>query len=293
MGADLVDVQTNYYYEGILNWDHSQNISLTDTFTNWHTYEYDWQEDYISWIVDGQVGRTLYKNSTYNATSGQYMYPQTPSRLQISLWPGGLASNPIGTIEWAGGEIDWNSQDIQDYGYDYAIVQSVGIECNPTPPGASIIGNGSKSYRYVNRNATAASVVITDDDTILANLGDNGLDMTSGASSATSTSSSSSSDSSSSTMSSSTSSSVPDVPGGVGGANDERTASTAASTTAASSTTNAGGSVATASPSVTAATSTGANNGNQDTSATTNGAARYKVTGILLLLSFFSSLLLF
>ncbi|KAK9247438.1 concanavalin A-like lectin/glucanase domain-containing protein [Lipomyces tetrasporus] len=208
VGADLGTVQTNFYYQGILDWFNSQNISLADTFANWHTYSVDWQQDYIQWSVDGQVGRTLYKNDTYNATSGVYKFPQTPSRVQLSLWPGGLASNAPGTIAWAGGEINWDSEDIQQYGYDYAIVKSVDVQCYSPP--AFVNQNGGKSYRYLNRNGTQESVVITDDDTVLASFEASGTDMNAGESSSSSSaaaSSSSSSDASTTSSSSSTSTS--------------------------------------------------------------------------------------
>ncbi|KAK9257131.1 concanavalin A-like lectin/glucanase domain-containing protein [Lipomyces tetrasporus] len=256
VGADLGTVQTNFYYQGILDWFNSQNISLADTFANWHTYSVDWQQDYIQWSVDGQVGRTLYKNDTYNATSGVYKFPQTPSRVQLSLWPGGLASNAPGTIAWAGGEINWDSEDIQQYGYDYAIVKSVDVQCYSPP--AFVNQNGGKSYRYLNRNGTQESVVITDDDTVLASFEASGTDMNAGESSSSSSAAASSSSmasakssiasssatTSSATTSSTTSSSssqsvpnasevdessssaeastssVPSIPGGNGGGND-------------------------------------------------------------------------
>ncbi|KAJ8097946.1 concanavalin A-like lectin/glucanase domain-containing protein, partial [Lipomyces tetrasporus] len=206
VGADLGTVQTNFYYQGILDWFNSQNISLADTFANWHTYSVDWQQDYIQWSVDGQVGRTLYKNDTYNATSGVYKFPQTPSRVQLSLWPGGLASNAPGTIAWAGGEINWDSEDIQQYGYDYAIVKSVDVQCYSPP--AFVNQNGGKSYRYLNRNGTQESVVITDDDTVLASFEASGTDMNAEISVSTSSSSSSDTSTNASTTSSSSSTST-------------------------------------------------------------------------------------
>ncbi|KAK9235665.1 concanavalin A-like lectin/glucanase domain-containing protein [Lipomyces kononenkoae] len=250
VGADLGTVQTNYYYQGILDWHNSQNISLSDTFANWHTYSVDWHEDYIQWSVDGQVGRTLFKNATYNATSGEYDYPQTPSRVQLSIWPGGLASNAPGTIAWAGGLIDWDSADIQQYGYDYAIVQSVNVECYAPPSFAT--QSGGKSYRYVNQNGTQESVIITNDDTVLASFDDSGLDMSSGASSSTSSSASSSASKSatstasipnvsvvsssgaSTSTSSALTSSIPTVPGGNGGPELQRGDSSSGTTSSQS-----------------------------------------------------------
>jgi len=69
VGADLETAQTNFYWESVLNYTNSANISTTDTFENYHTYELDWHEDYVTWSIDGVVGRTLYKNETYNATT--------------------------------------------------------------------------------------------------------------------------------------------------------------------------------------------------------------------------------
>lgn len=42
-----------------------------------------------------------------NSATGIYNYPSSPSRIQLSIWPGGLPSAPQGTIDWAGGLIDW------------------------------------------------------------------------------------------------------------------------------------------------------------------------------------------
>ncbi|KAK9460594.1 concanavalin A-like lectin/glucanase domain-containing protein [Lipomyces oligophaga] len=202
VGADLETVQTNYYYQGTLNWTHSVNISLSDTFSNYHTYEVDWTEDSITWSVDGQQGRVLYKTDTYNSTSDAYDFPQTPSRIQISLWPGGLDTNAPGTIAWAGGEINWDSEDINEYGYFYAILQSVDITCYD-PPSFATLSDSSKSYRYTDRNGTAESVAITDEDTVLGSDLANGQDMSLGASSVSSTATSSSSTPSSSSNESS------------------------------------------------------------------------------------------
>lgn len=86
----------------------------SDSFENFHTYEVDWTPDAITWYVDGESVRTLLREDTYNATSGDYMFPQTPSRLEMSVWPGGLSTNAPGTIAWAGGEISWDTADIKD-----------------------------------------------------------------------------------------------------------------------------------------------------------------------------------
>jgi hypothetical protein len=125
--------------------------------------------------VDGQVGRVQKKSDTWNATANQWDFPQTPARLQLSIWPGGASTNAPGTITWAGGPIDWNSADIQKDGYYYATFGEVSIECYQTnsPPGT----NSGKSYTYNDYRATNDTVVDGNNNTVLASLLGSGLDM--------------------------------------------------------------------------------------------------------------------
>ena len=197
VGVDLKTAQTNFYWQGVLNYTNSANISTTDTFSEFHTYEIDWQEDYTTWAIDGVIGRTLYKNSTYNATTGIYQYPQTPSRIQLSIWPGGSPSNAQGTIEWAGGEIDWDASDLTDPGYYYMILKEVNVTCYDPPSGTK--KTGTSSYKYSSDNSfLAKDVAIVDADMILGSDEGTGLDPTKGASSSSSISRTKSSSKSSS-----------------------------------------------------------------------------------------------
>ena len=141
------------------------NISVTDTFGTYHTYEVDWTPDVLTWLVDGTAHRTLFRNTTWNATSNQYHYPQTPARIQLSLWPAGLASNGIGTVAWAGGLVNWNSPDVQNAGYFYAMVNEVNVQCYSPPSGAKV--SGSTSYIYDNASGTNDTVETTNDATVL------------------------------------------------------------------------------------------------------------------------------
>ncbi|OHE96543.1 glycosyl hydrolase family 16 [Colletotrichum orchidophilum] len=185
VGADLEMSQTNYYFQGIPKYDQSGNISLSDTFNNWHTYEIEWTPDEIRWMVDGQVGRTKKRSDTWNATAQQWDYPQTPARVQLSIWPGGAATNAKGTIDWAGGPINWEHEDIKNNGYFYAMVKDVEINCYNAKSGPGT--NSKKSYYYNNIKATNDTVVDSDKDTILKSFLGTGLDMNAGASSASGT----------------------------------------------------------------------------------------------------------
>jgi len=128
--------------------------------------------------VDGQVGRVKKRSETWNATTNQWMFPQTPARVQLSLWPGGLPSNGKGTIDWAGGLIDWNSADIQNNGYYYATFESVEISCYnaKSAPGT----NTGVSYTYNNKAGTNDTVVDGDKPTVLKSLLGTGTDMNAG-----------------------------------------------------------------------------------------------------------------
>ncbi len=149
---------------------------MSDTFNNYHEYEIQWTPDTITWLIDGQVGRVKERKDTWNATANQWYYPQTPARVQISIWPGGLASNAKGTIDWAGGEIDWNSEDIKTNGYYHAQFESVEVKCydTDTAPGT----NKGKSYTYKNKAGTNDTVVDGDKPTILKSLLGSGTNMT-------------------------------------------------------------------------------------------------------------------
>jgi hypothetical protein len=152
-------------------------IELSNTFDNYHDYEIKWTPDSITWLVDGQVGRVMNRKDTWNATSNQWAYPQTPARVQISLWPGGLKTNGQGTIDWAGGLIDWvNGEDIKKYGYYYAQFESVQIECYnaKTAPGTNL----HTSYTYDNVAGTNDTVVDGSKGTVLKSLLGTGTNMT-------------------------------------------------------------------------------------------------------------------
>lgn len=178
VGIDLTTAQTNYYHQGITNYGNSGNITLSDTFNNFHTYEIDWTPDQITWSIDGQVGRTKKRSDTWNSTDNKFHYPQTPSRVQLSLWPGGLESNAKGTVDWAGGVIDWNSQDIQNNGYYYSVFKSVEITCYDakSPPGT----NKGTSYTFSNSSLTEGTVIDGDKPTVLKSLQGTGSDMNKG-----------------------------------------------------------------------------------------------------------------
>lgn len=169
VGVDTGHVQSNFYSQGVTVYTNGKNLTVPggNTVENMHEYCIDWKEDTLEWTIDGNLERTLNRKDTWNATAGRFDYPQTPSRIMLSLWPAGLPTNEKGTIEWAGGEIDWNSPYMQN-GYYYARFQEVTVECYDPPSGAQI--KGSKTYKYTDEAGTNNTVAITDTQVILGSL---------------------------------------------------------------------------------------------------------------------------
>jgi len=126
--------------------------------------------------------------------------------VQLSIWPGGAETNAKGTIDWAGGPIDWNSEDIQNYGYDFATFGQVEVECYNATSGPGT--NSKTSYTYSDARGTNDTIVDGDKGTILKSFSGTGLDMNAGGSS------SSSGASASGTATKSASGAVASVPGG-------------------------------------------------------------------------------
>lgn len=151
------------------------DIEGPSTYDEYHTYSIDWTPDAITWYVDGNAIRTKTKKETWNEETKSYDYPQTPARVQLSLWPGGLPTNGEGTIEWAGGVIDWEHPDVKEAGYYYATVKELKIECYDPPAGAKI--EGSKTYIYGDDSGLEDSVIISDKDHILKSFLGSGTDM--------------------------------------------------------------------------------------------------------------------
>lgn len=212
VGSELEVAETNFYFEGTQNYTNSVKTAASDTYANWHTYEIDWSEDSVTWSIDGVSVRTLNKADTYNDTSKVYDFPQTPSRLQFSIWPAGdPTKNAPGTVEWAGGDIDWNAKDFSDPGYLFVALDTIDVVCYDPPSDAQVKGN--TSYIYDGNGFLQSNVIVSDKETWMKDLGRTGFNTgqdkvdTNKSSSARSSSKASSSKPSSSSSSSSSPSS--------------------------------------------------------------------------------------
>ncbi|CAX42691.1 chitin transglycosidase, putative [Candida dubliniensis CD36] len=181
VGYNLTSPQSNFYSQGILNYNNSRNSTVNDTFEYYHNYEMDWTEDKIDWYVDGEKVRTLNKKDTWNETSNRFDYPQTPSRIQFSLWPGGDSSNGKGTIEWAGGLVNWDSEDIKKYGYFYAHIKEIYATTHDLPNNVKLDGNSTKesdyhAFLYNSTDGNDSNIILTTKKTWLGSDDATGFD---------------------------------------------------------------------------------------------------------------------
>lgn len=151
------DVETNYYWMGKAEgYTHGYTVpgSTLDTISkprfsarDWHTYTIDWSPNRLRWLIDGTVVRTLYRKNTLNSKDGLYHYPSSPMRLQLSIWGAGDGSFPQGTVDWAGGMIDWNKA---PNGRFVNMVKSVTISCNDPDDVNNNRPNYAFSDKYIN-----------------------------------------------------------------------------------------------------------------------------------------------
>ncbi len=147
--ADPQDAQTNIFALG-----HDPNALSVNQTGSWsvnqfHTFGVNWQPDSITWSIDGNNVRTL----TRQQANGNF--PQTPARVQLSVWAGGNVTNPEGVIAWAGGEIDWNSPTYQQQGYYGHEITRFTMNCaSPSLANVTTTGTGANltSWIYTGNN---------------------------------------------------------------------------------------------------------------------------------------------
>jgi len=167
-GAKTTEGQTNFFWEGVIPDKTAGDTSsgISDTFSNYHDYTIDWQPDTLSWSIDGKVVRTVKKTDTIGS-DGVAHYPTTPARVQLSIWPAGISGQPQGTVDWAGGMINWDDADYKAAGHFYALVSSVEVKCaDPTPPAANIT-----SYTYNSNSTSNPGITFSDATTVNGAIG--------------------------------------------------------------------------------------------------------------------------
>lgn len=147
-GNTTTQAQSNYFWQGVIpaTSNGETHKGLSDTFSNYHDYTIDWQSDALTFLIDGKVLRTVKKSDTIDPQTGVANYPATPSRIQLSLWPAGIEGTAPGTVDWAGGMINWNDPDYKAAGHFYAVVKSISVKCMDVQKS----NTNTTSYVYTN-----------------------------------------------------------------------------------------------------------------------------------------------
>ncbi|KAG5300776.1 extracellular cell wall glucanase Crf1 [Histoplasma ohiense] len=105
VGSDTTHVQTNYFGKGNRTLGDRGGVHEMDApMDKFHNYTVDWTVERLQWWIDDTLLRTV----TYDEALGGKNYPQTPMTVRMGIWPAGDKKNEKGTIEWAGGEIDYS-----------------------------------------------------------------------------------------------------------------------------------------------------------------------------------------
>ncbi|THH18730.1 hypothetical protein EW146_g2312 [Bondarzewia mesenterica] len=165
-GANTTTGQTNYFWQGNIpatTVGETEN-GFTDTFSNYHDYTINWQPDTLTFAVDNKTMRTVKKSDTIDS-NGVAHFPSTPASIQLSLWPAGINTSAPGTIQWAGGMINWNDPDYKSAGHFYAMVSSVSVQCaDPSTPQSDIT-----SYIYGTNSSTMTPSVSFSNESVMVN----------------------------------------------------------------------------------------------------------------------------
>ncbi|BDD62458.1 hypothetical protein MPDQ_008000 [Monascus purpureus] len=150
VGYNTSGVQSNYYGKGNhSSYDRAGYHYVENADSEFHNYTTYWTHEKLEWWIDGQLVRTL----NYEDALGGKNFPQTPCNVRIGIWPAGDPSQPTGTIEWAGGEVDYDKS-------PYVMtVQSVRVQDFST----------GKEYSYGDQTGDWQSIKITEGNSTIKN----------------------------------------------------------------------------------------------------------------------------
>ncbi|KAK1149159.1 transglycosylase [Aspergillus melleus] len=105
LGGNNALVQSNYFGKGNTDsFNRGATHNNPGNHDDFHKYTIDWTSSQIVWQIDGKTVRVLTPD-----TAEENQYPQTPMMIRVGVWAGGDPNNPQGTIDWAGGEVDYSA----------------------------------------------------------------------------------------------------------------------------------------------------------------------------------------
>ncbi|KAL8933698.1 MAG: hypothetical protein Q9216_006246 [Gyalolechia sp. 2 TL-2023] len=105
LGGNATHVQSNYFGKGnITSYDRAVWHPIVDPQVEFHNYTTRWTKEQIEWFIDGASIRVL----KYEDANGGRNFPQTPMNVRLGIWAAGDKDNNNYTVEWAGGETDYD-----------------------------------------------------------------------------------------------------------------------------------------------------------------------------------------
>ncbi|RGP64326.1 murein transglycosylase [Fusarium longipes] len=138
LGGDPDNVQTNFYAKGSTDNTQSLTFPAANSQAEFHNYTVHWTQESCEWYVNGVAVRTL----KFAEADGGENYPQTPMRVKVGIWAGGDPDNAEGTIQWAGGETDYD-------GAPYTMTVQKIIVQNLNPAESYSYGDQTGSYKSI------------------------------------------------------------------------------------------------------------------------------------------------
>ncbi|KAL6720314.1 hypothetical protein ACLMJK_002235 [Lecanora helva] len=107
VGSNTTHAENNYYGKGNTT-DEAARAKWypvgSSPMDDFHNYTTRWTNGTLEWYIDGNVVRTL----SYADANGGNSYPQSPMNVRIGVWAGGDKKNNNYTVQWAGGQIDYD-----------------------------------------------------------------------------------------------------------------------------------------------------------------------------------------
>ncbi|RSH80821.1 hypothetical protein EHS25_006990 [Saitozyma podzolica] len=159
-GNNTLAAQTNFWFLGIANYSATKGRSVgvsSATSSNFHTYTEDRLATRDTNVADRWERRA-------NALQEPDPLIEWHAVIQISIWPAGLNTSAQGTINWAGGLIDWQDSDYLSNGFFWNTLQSVTVTCADE----TNVTSGTTGWVYTGIGAgNVPVVVLTNASTLL------------------------------------------------------------------------------------------------------------------------------
>jgi endoglucanase len=118
LGKDTTKVQFNYFVGGVGGHEFMYDLGF-DASKDFHEYGFRWEENKITWVVDGKIAREVTGDST--------TLPKCPGRIMTSYWPSSAD-------DWSG-HFDGATSDTVDYQWIKSSAEGIwSDEDEPVPP---------------------------------------------------------------------------------------------------------------------------------------------------------------